>query len=497
VTLHFVKNRRRTVAITRTVRAPGRSKTPAQRERKRKARQRRKLNQKEQLIAFRDISRGGFDKIGNFMGGPSYAGNEAVPNENYEPALPAMIGRGGASTQLLNSLGTTRAGQMWALKALHPNGEEVTASAGIPDHTNVPVVTPEFRVNHTITSIAGSTLNDDIDILLLPFAEIAFLWRRYPSTTTPDVSLNWNVVFNPTIPAANDTINYEDGDGVEHSLPYTYGDMNAYGRTRAMYRGVTVHLDAPALYDQGRIVAGQLALENKEGSVNGCYVTAGGTARLHAVSALNIVQLPQNLPLTEDDLFQATPGAVVWEAREGIYMPLRFRDPTHLFSSAQEETILTIYQPGGIESLLTPATPPKQIGLVMPVNFLSGLILIRGIDARANINVKHRIGLEQLVEYASVVAPFQHASPMLDPVAIDRVTQCSQASPMAFEAKYNDLGAIKNVLMSILGIGKKIGGVVRGLGIPGVSDIAGAGLDLIGALGLAPRRRRMRLRGAL
>jgi len=395
---------------------------------------------------------------------------------------------------------------MWALKAAHPNGEEVTASAGIPDHTNVPVITPEFRSNFTIVGEMSGIGNDDIDVIVLPVSELAFMYRRYPAGTPMKPYASWKFVFYPAVTVQTNAFTGKDSDDKDVEYQYFTTSLNDYGRTRAMYNGITAHLDAPALSDQGRIVAGQLPFENRDGVYTGTYYKsstdpAGSVTRNTLPS--NMVSLPSGFPFTESTLFQATPGAVVWEAREGVYMPMRFKEPVHLFEADRMETMLVAYDEGNPHGIQGTAegfsdTVARNLALGVPNNLLAGIILFRGVARTANVNIKTRIGLESLVETSSIVSPFQHASPVLDRMAIDQVTRLSQASPMAYPAEYNDfssiLATIKNVLSNIV---KPIAGTLSGLGIPIVSDVAGIGHNILGNLGLSQGRRRRTRRGGL
>lgn len=429
--------------------------------------------------------------------------DEAVPNVNYEPALPALVRRGAVEPAVLRALGDSRAGQMWALKASHPNGEEVTASAGIPDHTNVPVITPEFRSNYTIVGESNVVGNDDVDIMVLSASELAFMYRRYTAGTNLAPYEQWRFVFYPAVAVSNDYINFTDSDDVARTASFYQTSLRDFGRTRAMYNGITVHLDAPTLADQGRLVAAQLPFETKEGQVTGAYLhvtdSQPGTS-VRSLTPQQVFVFPEDFPYNESSLFQATPGAVVWEAREGVYMPMRFKEPVHLFEADRLETFFATKTSGGSTTVLQGVaegvdTVTRMLTVGVPNNMLAGVILVRGIDKRANLNVKTRLGLESLVEGPTPVAPFQHASPVLDRTAIDTVTRLSQASPMAYPAEYNDFGAILGVIKNVLtNIVKPVSGALGGLGIPVVSDIAGGVNSVLGSLGLAPSRRRARRR---
>jgi len=382
--------------------------------------------------------------------------------------------------------GMTTAGEAWAMKAMHPNGEEATGVTGIPDHVSVPVVTPEFRTNTVITSIGtSSTKTDDVDVMVLPFADLPAIYRRYESGTSPGPDTKWVPLWNATLTVIDklrDQAGAQAG-GTPGAKQYTYPVFQSnldtvYGYGRVTHKGVTMHLDAPALADQGRIVAGQMALpflaEQSEISISAWTDRSGspGTPRF-LIDAFSL----DSVPLSEDCLVQASPGAAAWEARQGVYMPLRFRDPVHNFSPSGESTMLSISNSNGIklgvQSNTNISGPEGTTGNIkayltgrMLLNCQTGVVLLRGISPTANVHVKVITGLESLVETCSAIAPYQRMSPALDVEAINYVTRMGQELPQALPASYNDMGGlfglIKNVthqirnkfLRKIPGIGK-------------------------------------------
>lgn len=423
--------------------------------------------------------------------------NEAVPNENFEPMMPQVVD-GSMGLPVMSALGSTPSGQRWALKHLHPNGETVTSSAGIPDHTHVPVVTPEYRSNYVIEG-SGEVGNDNVDILVVGTVDLAFLYRRYPAGSAPgDI---WRGVYYAASNSIGTVFTYPlvspPAGGAETATALVVSGNSAtnYPKARGMYCGVTVTFDAPALRDQGRLVAGQLPLiRDLTGDSAEVADSTEPTPGFPDVKG-NFVKLGQ-IPLDEDELFQSTPGVVVHEAREGVYMPLRFNEPVQLFtdttlkdSLGSAPPVLSFIRPGATSSVSFRGPggsggPIVNFGTEGVFNFLTGVILFRGIDRSANLSVKTRLGVEAQVERGTAVAPFQHASPPLDKMALDAVTYVSQSSPMAYPSCYNDFGAIMDVIKQVLGFVKKGAKVGAGLGLPYVGAI-GSGLE---ALGLSNRK---------
>lgn len=482
------KNRRATARqVAKAVRAMGPALMVAQAPRRnrkgRNARRnaKRRLQNRENRQFFRELPGWNPDSMNM-----NYAPSQSVPNANYEPMMPANVG---GMNLNLNGLGSTLSGQKWALKALHPNGEQVTAAAGIPDHTHIPVVTPEYRVNHVIEGTGGET-NYNVDILFLGGPDLAALYRRYPVNTTGND--DWVPIWFRN----SGRFVSQRNRGVES---YWFESGNSgflVPRARGMYAGMTVVFDAPALKDQGRLVAGQVGRpgEEREQSVEVANVGTGFPVIPDTVMSLGAI------PLSEDDLFAASPGAVVHEAREGVYIPLRFDNPVHNFATLASNRdraapLLAYYRFGDADTNLLSFRGPTErddqhlvnFGTEAKFNFLLGVALFRGISADANLSVKCRLGLEAQVESAaSPMAPFQHESPPLDRDAMDAVTRVSQETPMAYPSCYNDSNGLFDVIKRVLGFIKVGAKALGGLGVP-IAGGVGTALD---ALGFAPGRSR-------
>lgn len=478
-------------------------KTPAARKRQRQAR-----NAKCKIAIAGGGGLGG--ELGNapMMSGGFVGRSEFVPNENFEPSVPATTA--GFSLPEAVMLGDTPNGQAWAIKALHPNVETVTAAAGIPDHTSVPVVTPEFRVNHIITGSGGTGEGlDDLDIIVIGASDLAFIYRRYDANKTP-VNDQWIPVYFPgTGPSVRQVLAYPTDPGNTKTIGITAGFMGeVLGKARGMYGGFTLVHDAPMTRDEGRIVAAQLGITETASLIRSevaLFNTTGTTE--YSEQDMNSVSLG-NIPFTEDELFQASPGAIVHEVRDGIYMPLRFRDPVHIFNEVQNAKSTDKSRDGLVPAVLVyyraednkyvtlrggDPFPTKglrvNIGTECVLNFLTGVILIRGMSKQANLSAKMRIGVQGMVVVASPLSSFQHEAPLLDQKAIDMVTKMGQEMPMAFPAYYNDSNALMGLIKALL---PHLGSLLGALGIPGGGAIG----TLVGGLLGAPGRKKKRNQAA-
>lgn len=430
--------------------------------RRNNGRARRRRNRRARIREELRACRGG--RVGDQ---PDVAGDGVTQGSMAMASVPGLPVTGGLTT----------AGEAWAIKALHPNGEEATGVLGIPDHVSLPVVTPEFRTNHVIPSIGTeATKTDDLDILVLPFADLPILYRRYTSGSAENNYGNWTPVWNATLNVATQYVStavVDDatttGDPMRFTVPVKASDLNrVYGYGRVTHKGVTCHLDAPALTDQGRIIAGQVALPFKTemGPLTAVgWQNAAGSPKV--TKALADFYSLDSIPLEENCLVQTSPGAATWEARQGVYVPLRFRDPAHQFSPSGSAALLGMTTPGGTPEAVrfreTVKGPTGTEGTTaiyptprMLLNCQTGVVLMRGIAPTASVHLKVITGLESLVETCSAVSPYQRMSPSLDCEAINMVTRMGQELPQAYPASYNDFGFLGGLINTLNPVAKKI-----------------------------------------
>jgi hypothetical protein len=213
-----------------------------------------------------------------------------------------------------NNLGRTENGRHWAFNALHPCAENSTAPDGIPDSTQGSVATPEYRTTSQISiPSAFATGNWDLQIVVPPIPEIDYIWRAKPSGVL--MWHTWNAVHVTNfLPRADGTANTLSSGG--------------FSRYRFQNRGVTCHLRANATQDQGMVIYGQFD------SVEDDYQTVAAQTVIVAGSSDNPTFTQLKLPSTPQRLVTLAPKSGEMEAREGCYLPLRFRDPVHLYKDA-------------------------------------------------------------------------------------------------------------------------------------------------------------------
>lgn len=388
------------------------------------------------------------------------------------------------------ALGNTDEGREFALVNLHPCGEYVTEAPGIPDESQVSCVTPAFRGDSVVAIDRAyfttppdlpSEFRYDIQLAVLPLPEIDYVFR----VRVPTLNTGWSRwVVRRTTYFSN------SADGTATTLASA-----GYSSSRMIGRGITVHFDAPALADQGRLIAGQIKPPSR---VDFTTPTGVGTTN----DPVPVRTMAFYLPQSETELMQQDPIAAQWEARDGTYIPHRYINPSQLFSATRTGNT-EIVRVGDKDvriptSLFTLVTSPNALtdsklhqpfyhevkptwdvdgtplgipvanacdwGVSDPLNQYTSVQFFLGISNTAQLHVKTRLYLENEAHAKeSPVTPFLHKSPVLDPRAMQIVATIAQSQQHVFFAVDNDLGSI------LQSIGKILPGLfqsLEGSGIP-------------------------------
>lgn len=334
------------------------------------------------------------------------------------------------------NLADTSEGAAWAIKCLHPCDESTLLYSGIPDKTAASVITPEHRTRESITPPVptGQAVSWDCAILGLPFPDTPAVYFRRLNT---DPAGQWD-------------------QGVALTNPLTTDFRSTIMKYRLAYSGTTAHLVASATTDMGMVKAASVPLEFS--IVPETAPTTGERVRIAD---------GQQWDITAFD--QVSPKIYTSEARGGTYVVDRLCEDTCRFVPNGVINV-DVYAPSQNSATgPVPDATPKGISVAGSAtsniqNFTNALILFTGLSPQASIDLKCVRGYEACPQTKSILSTMLKCSPDYDPRALSMASRVAQRMPAAFPAHYNDLGDI-------------FGGISRAiasLGIPVVSDIAGA-----------------------
>lgn len=343
--------------------------------------------------------------------------------------------------------GDTPTGRDWCIKALHPSDPAVSV-AGVPDQSCASTVFLNWQQTNNIlppSSTSSSTWSADIHVLPTPF-EFGNA-RTTQSGEAPIVIPFPNLALGVSGPLAFEAL------------------AGTYERWRLAYMGVTVYHDAPALSNQGTVVAAQYVVEPLV--VCPPATLAGG------------VMLSANAPVvryqTEDgpefERLITMPNAMAGQAKDGVYMPLRL-DSNHCVWQSSADRVFEASAAGmgnGVVAYLSnaPNVPSLLFPDVMQISPvvaageftgvtgsavgrlsspLTGGICFTNLSAGSRLTCVWRVGFECMVQPGTAMTSFQHVSPAYDRTAIDNYYRVSRELKDAYPADYNDLGKMWDVV---------------------------------------------------
>lgn len=374
-------------------------------------------------------------------------------------------------------LGSTEDGKAWALKALHP-ADPLTEVRGIPDESAVPSVFQNFQFTTNVVNPTASTAGSwEFDLFLYPNPILVGALRTRDSTG----AYQWSPIVNPQV-------------GISTDPWYTRQQVFAdtVQRYRVAYLGVTGHLDAAAVTNQGSIVVAQYPQE----SISGCFDTtaAGGN------QIIRLAEVWSEAPKAWDQLI-TMPNAYVATALEGLYAPYKLGRTHQRWQNARDLVVHIPYSSGagmtpgqigipfaGSAPSLTTATGGFPYGVtgyytgatVAQVCTLrradSGVIHVaaRNLHYQSAYQFVIRMGYETQVSPASQLGPFAKISPRHDALAVDGYFAVAREFKDAYPEEYNGWEEILGV------IGNAVGDVVSAL-------VPGGGMLVKGAKALIPR----------
>lgn len=327
---------------------------------------------------------------------------------------------------IVDRLGFRPDSSAYLMKALHPMDEELFGGTRIPDATTDSTVALELRTTSNFSKPTGAGDGAwDLDVYFPPFPDVAYAYQaRKAGEPRPD-QLTW--VFYPTTGPGK----LGNNQSVLNSNADTY---------RGVYRGATFQMTASSLNNDGEVYAGQYGVKFRDLTVPERVDSTGAITR-HTTSLFYC----DSVPKTTDQLVQKVSGYVQMPAKCGLYLPIRYTDPVHLYQEGQGTPIITGVNPEGHQA---DEVADGDTLASAPVNFMMGVVMFRGLNSNATIALKCRTGLEAVPDANGTWGAFSESSPIYDREVMDTVVQLRHTLALAYPASYNDLGAIWKAISS-------------------------------------------------
>lgn len=260
---------------------------------------------------------------------------------------------------------------------------------------------------------------------------------------------------------------------------------------RLAYWGVTGYLDAPALSNQGTVVAAQYPLESRR-----MYAFAGnpditrqpmvrGKAAAAQSGPDSVVGLSPDSVGSEVqvfvqeprafDMLQSMPNSYMGLAKDGFYAPGRLMPAAYKWRNAQDRTMVMGFSDAinyagpngaGIGIALLPATgdagapcfvtgvSQAGAGGLWTRRCQDGVIEVcgRNLSGAANVTLFFRYGFEMQVLPGSSISAFQHLAPKYDAVSLQAVSAIQRELKDAYPSEYNDLSKLLGVIRDALSV---------------------------------------------
>lgn len=391
------------------------------------------------------------------------------------------------------------------VKALHPS-DPITTCSGVPDESSFPTVSVAYQQTFKVTapSLPGDPLTSwGVDFNLMPdVIHMGSMGIVGPTGQT----IATQAVLNPQLTGATYS---EKFDAFIKLKPV---------RHRLMYCGVTVTLDAPALANQGTVVACQHAVDpdvfNVVSIVQPAPAPRAEAARSDAAAKPRAPALATTMSkhlrcfplgtMISYDQAMGMPNTLVGQAKDGVYMPLRLSETSQEWVSLADLSFVGApnYSSAAGEyygdvdyRVFTAANMPDAPTYVMPyascragyvtdtgspfgdliyrpLNAEWGYLGFRNLSINSSLSFTIRMGIEAEVLPSSILAPYQKSSPEYDPQALQAYFHISRQLKDAYPADYNDLaklwGVIKSAAQAAMPFLGALGpyGAVAGAAIP-------------------------------
>lgn len=377
-----------------------------------------------------------------------------------------------------NPVGSTPEGTAWCLKALHPS-DPLTMVSGVPDETSFVSAGLNYQQTVDIAAPSGLGAASTWDCTVLFMNDPTCFGNIMTVPTAGGTATNY-CVYNKAL-----------GGNVGQAKTTFLADFTQW---RGMYAGLSVHLSAPAVSDQGVVTAAQYPYTAMEMGSQ----TAPSAIGSNYTSKSPVVRFDQTAVIPDYNALIGMPNAYCGNARDGVYMPLRL-DGNHVKWHTNNDTRYDASSWAVVPSTSSLTTPVSAVGAgfwpytdtnglyfstkwygdehLLPCSNVFGGMVFKGLSASATLNFVYRVGFEATCLPTSPFVSFLKVSPEHDLMAITNYYKISRQLKDAYPVAYNDLGKLWDVIKGAARVISPVLSVV-----PGGSMIRAAG-NVLGKLG--------------
>jgi hypothetical protein len=352
---------------------------------------------------------------------------------------------------------------VWAMMALDPMAEADVGGCRIPDKTVGSTAAFVARNDTTISRPPG--LPSDVDlwdclILCLNMPEAPFVYFTKATKEPKWVLDNMHVLSMPTLDPAYHSYN-KTAITSELGSPKLLRDAEAF---RTTHKGISIMYDAPSLFDQGRAFCCQM-----RATPNITEKTSADTGEGLEKQICKTAEYFK-IPGDQGTMYSVAPEMTRFKAKHGVYMPMRFNNVIHNYTTTSGATkakgeqdnrmisglIQLQYSDGTVSPSfrLSSADGPKdgsELGVSGLDNTQVGIILFKGLSELATLDVKMLEGIECQCDPAASWCNFMERVPDVDEKALEMQVTIADRLPMAYPERYNAWGALVPVIGQVLG----------------------------------------------
>jgi hypothetical protein len=372
----------------------------------------------------------------------------------------------------------TNAGIDFIKAAMNPCGDDPLSNLeGIPDGSGTSLCLLKLRDDMII---APPTFYEEQDppiapdtpwtcvIFSTPYFMSQLIIIRFPENAPPNTTqlrgainamtaAEWSSAFYPSFYFPSSFLNdlgfvtAYDGPPFELTVlrPASFNNFSAlntssgwsyFRKWRTTYKGHTVHLNAPALANQGRVISAATATESSVKNI----LNQGVVANINDVTAARYSVTP---PFQDNILAMTDTQAYQDLAKKGVYCIHRHWNKAIIWNEAED--VRPIWRAASAAQTDISVSVPNLDYLKFDGFDLNlGWVVdqFRGLSTQASLHIKHRVGIEVNVPGTSPWAPFLQSSLLEDDGAWNLYFHLSTTLPHAYESSYNDMGFLTNIL---------------------------------------------------